>query len=181
MKKLWLIFYFFPVLYVKAQIQKQDAIISGPMLGQIEIRTAVLWLQVSKQIASVELEYWKEGLPGTSHINKYNGPLGAEFNPVHIELGGLEMGCRYNYQFILNHIKSKAAGAFRTKDLWEWRKPAPDFSFLTGSCAYFNDPEYDRPGKPYGGDSIYSGPWPGIQRHLCFGWVIIGIPGRPIY
>jgi alkaline phosphatase D len=36
--------------------------------------------------------------------------------------------------------------------LWEWRKPAPDFSFLTGSCAYINDPEYDRPGKPYGND-----------------------------
>ncbi|MBD0287457.1 MAG: alkaline phosphatase family protein, partial [Flavisolibacter sp.] len=28
-----------------------------------------------------------------------------------------------------------------------------DFSFLTGSCAYFNEPQYDRPGKPYGGDS----------------------------
>jgi alkaline phosphatase D len=42
---------------------------------------------------------------------------------------------------------------FTTKDLWQWRKPAPDFSFLTGSCAYFNEPQYDRPGKPYGGDS----------------------------
>ncbi len=28
------------------------------------------------------------------------------------------------------------------------------FSFITGSCAYFNEPVYDRPGKPYGGDSI---------------------------
>jgi alkaline phosphatase D len=37
--------------------------------------------------------------------------------------------------------------------LWQWRKPAPDFTFLTGSCAYFNEPEFDRPGKPYGGDS----------------------------
>ncbi|HEY8734695.1 MAG TPA: alkaline phosphatase D family protein, partial [Puia sp.] len=58
------------------------------------------------------------------------------------------------YQFIINHIKSKATGSIHTKDLWQWRKPAPDFSFLTGSCAYFNDPPYDRPGKPYGGDSV---------------------------
>jgi alkaline phosphatase D len=38
--------------------------------------------------------------------------------------------------------------------LWQWRKPAPDFSFLTGSCAYFNEPIYDRPGTPYGSDSM---------------------------
>jgi alkaline phosphatase D len=42
---------------------------------------------------------------------------------------------------------------FTTPDLWQFRKPAPDFSFLTGSCAYFNEPVFDRPGKPYGGDS----------------------------
>ena len=30
---------------------------------------------------------------------------------------------------------------------------ALQFSFLTGSCAYFNEPEFDRPGKPYGNDS----------------------------
>jgi alkaline phosphatase D len=42
---------------------------------------------------------------------------------------------------------------FKTSELWQWRKPAPDFVFLTGSCAYFNEPVYDRPGKPYGGDS----------------------------
>jgi alkaline phosphatase D len=27
------------------------------------------------------------------------------------------------------------------------------FSFLTGSCTYINNPEFDRPGKPYGQDS----------------------------
>jgi alkaline phosphatase D len=42
------------------------------------------------------------------------------------------------------------ATSFKTKDLWEWRKPAPDFSFLIGSCLYINDSLYDRPGKPYG-------------------------------
>lgn len=31
--------------------------------------------------------------------------------------------------------------------------PAPDFNFLAGSCAYFNEAIYDRPGKPYGMDS----------------------------
>jgi alkaline phosphatase D len=50
-------------------------------------------------------------------------------------------------------VKFPFVTKFTTKDLWQWRKPAPDFTFLTGSCAYFNEPEFDRPGKPYGGDS----------------------------
>jgi alkaline phosphatase D len=50
-----------------------------------------------------------------------------------------------------------ATGSFTTKELWQWRKPVPDFSFLTGSCSYMNQPPYDRPGRPYGGDSsIYT-------------------------
>jgi alkaline phosphatase D len=154
MKKFWLIFYFIPVLNVQGQLLKKASIISGPMLGQIELRTAKLWLELSADITSVTLIYWKEGHPETSWQKNYEGKLGKEFNPVQIEIGGLDMNSHYEYQFILNHIKSPAAGSFQTKELWQWRKPAPDFSFLTGSCAYFNDPAYDRPGKPYGGDSI---------------------------
>jgi alkaline phosphatase D len=154
MKKLWLIFYFMPVLFLQAQTLKPDNIVSGPMLGQVELRTATIWLQVSPDVSSISLVYWKEAEP-TKYIQRnYDGSLGKEFNPVQIEIGGLDFNTSYRYQFILNGIKSEATGSFHTKDLWQWRKPAPDFSFLTGSCAYFNEPVYDRPGKPYGGDSV---------------------------
>jgi alkaline phosphatase D len=154
MKKLWLIFFFIPILCIQAQPLKPGAIVSGPMLGEVELRTAAIWLQVSPDISSVTLIYWKEGYPETSREKIYEGTLGREFNPIRIDIGGLDFDSRYKYQFILNHIKSPATGSFRTKDLWQWRKQAPDFSFLTGSCAYFNEAIYDRPGKPYGGDSI---------------------------
>jgi alkaline phosphatase D len=154
MKKLWLIFYFVPVLFLQAQTLKPGTIVSGPMLGQVELRTATVWLQVAHDVSSVSVAYWKETDP-TEYLQKnYDGPLGKEFNPVQIEVGGLDFNTSYRYQFILNGIKSDATGSFHTKDLWQWRKPAPDFSFLTGSCAYFNEPVYDRPGKPYGGDSV---------------------------
>ena len=63
------------------------------------------------------------------------------------------MNTTYEYQVLINEtpVLIKYPLTFKTKELWEWRKPAPDFSFLTGSCAYINDPEYDRP-KPYGND-----------------------------
>jgi alkaline phosphatase D len=154
MKKLWLIFYFMPVLFSRAQSPKSAAIVSGPMLGQVELRTASVWIQVSADISSVNLIYWKKGHPETSWQKSYEGILGKEFNPIRIDIGGLDINTQYEYQFSLNQVRSAAAGSFHTKDLWQWRKPAPDFSFLTGSCAYFNEPVYDRPGKPYGGDSI---------------------------
>jgi alkaline phosphatase D len=154
MKKLWLIFYFIPFLFVKAQSFKPVLIVSGPMLGQVELRTATLWIQVSPEVTSVSLLYWKEGAPESLRQKNFAGTLGKEFNPVQIEIGGLDINSRYEYQFVFNQIKSATTGFLQTKDLWQWRKPAPDFSFLTGSCAYFNESVYDRPGKPYGGDSI---------------------------
>ncbi len=154
MKKRWLIFYFMPVVFAQAQSINEGSVISGPMLGQVELRTASIWVQVSSDITSVALSYWKKGRPETSWKKIYDGTLGKEFNPIRMDIGGLDINSVYEYQFILNQQKSSAAGSFHTKDLWQWRNPAPDFSFITGSCAYFNEPIYDRPGKPYGGDSI---------------------------
>jgi alkaline phosphatase D len=153
MKKRWLIFCFVPVIIAQAQSPNAGTIVSGPMLGQVELRTASVWLQVSANITSVELIYWKQGHPETSRKKIYDGALGKEFNPLRIDIGGLDINSGYEYQFILNQQKSSAVGSFHTKNLWQWRSPAPDFSFITGSCAYFNEPVYDRPGKPYGGDS----------------------------
>jgi alkaline phosphatase D len=154
MKRLWLIFFFLSVAFARAQTVKPGAIISGPMLGQVELRTASIWLQVSSDITSASLIYWKQGHPERSWQKIYDGSLGKEFNPIRFDIGGLDINSIYQYQFVLNQEKYPTGGSFRTKDLWQWRKPAPDFSFITGSCAYFNETVYDRPGKPYGGDSI---------------------------
>jgi alkaline phosphatase D len=154
MRKLWLIFYFIPFSFLRGQSLRNETVVSGPMLGGVELRTAIIWVQVSADVHDVVLEYWKENHPETLKQKHYNGALGAEFNPIQMEIGALDINSRYQYRFLLNHSPSKAAGYFQTKDLWQWRKPAPDFNFLTGSCAYFNDPEFDRPGKPYGGDSL---------------------------
>jgi alkaline phosphatase D len=154
MRRLWLIFYFIPWLVVSGQPSKNASIISGPMLGAVDMRTATLWLQVSPEVHSISVNYWKEGDPENIRQKNFGGELEREFNPVQIVVDGLDVNSHYKYQFILNGVKSPATGSFSTLDLWQWRKPAPDFSFLTGSCAYFNEPLYDRPGKPYGGDSI---------------------------
>lgn len=153
MKRVLLIISFlYHIIPVYPQSTKRDKIISGPMLGQVELRTATLWIEVSAAVKTISVKYWKKNNSTSAQIKSYKGPLGNEFNPVKIEIGGLDINTTYQYTFLVDGVASNAA-SFSTKDLWQWRKPAPDFSFLTGSCAYFNEPVFDRPGKPYGGDS----------------------------
>lgn len=131
---------------------QSTAVVSGPMLGPVELRDAVIWLEVKPVVRSVALQYRKTGTT-TYKTKAYKGELGNEFNPLQIQIGGLDYNTEYEYRFVLDGKISNASGKFKTKDLWQWRKPAPDFSFLTGSCNYVNEPAFDRPGSPYGGDS----------------------------
>jgi alkaline phosphatase D len=143
---LYLIFFSIPVF-------SQPRIIAGPMLGQVELRDAKVWIEVSPEVKSVSLQLNKKGDSKSLKTISYMGELGNEFNPIQFTIGGLDMNTTYEYRFFINGKSTASGGTFTTKDLWQWRKPAPDFSFLTGSCAYFNEPIYDRPGKPYGQDS----------------------------
>jgi alkaline phosphatase D len=147
---------FFLSLFLFRGILTYAQVISGPMLGPVELRTAKLWLEVVPG-TKVDLWYWKkEAFIDAKKIGKVTTSE-QWFAPLQFVLTDLSVQTEYEYQFILNPTsKSKptlAQGSFKTKDLWQWRKPAPDFSFLTGSCTYFNEAVYDRTGKPYGGDS----------------------------
>lgn len=133
-------------------ILAQPRIISGPMLGPVELRDAKIWIEVSPEVKTASLQYNKKGEAKAKTI-VYKGELGNEFNPICFTIGGLDFNTTYQYKILINGRPINAAGEFTTKDLWQWRKPAPDFSFLTGSCSYFNEPVFDRPGTPYGKDS----------------------------
>ncbi len=155
MKKL---FFYFPLIliclpsFIHAQKIK---LVSGPWAGNVELRTAMIWLEVSIDVKKVAVEYCPTTSLSSKKIVTYKGELGKSFNPIKLELNGLEFGTNYQYVVLLDgkKIDLPFETRFTTKDLWQYRKPAPDFSFITGSCAYFNEAKFDRPGKPYGGDS----------------------------
>ncbi|RYY90454.1 MAG: alkaline phosphatase family protein [Chitinophagaceae bacterium] len=125
---------------------------AGPMLGPVELRDAVIWFSPNESFRIKKLQL---------HVAAAKGGMGMtifidtpKLAPQKIVVDDLEPGTTYTYYFVADGKKVKAAaGTFTTKSLWQWRQPAPDFTFLTGSCSYFNEPVYDRPGKPYGGDS----------------------------
>ena len=70
----------------------------------------------------------------------------------------LEPGTTYRYSIVVDsQLVSNVGGKFTTQALWQHRTDPPDFSFATGSCAYTNDKQYDRPNEPFGkGKGIYN-------------------------
>lgn len=122
------------------------------MIGHVEMRTANLWMQFGRDVTKAAVHYTAKKSVAAQRV-----PMtlqGGEFNTGVAVLSSLEPGTTYTYEISINGAQKAAArGEFTTQSLWQWRGPAPDFSFLTGSCAYFNEPMYDRPGKPYGLDS----------------------------
>ncbi len=128
-------------------------LVSGPMLGYRAHREVFLWLE-TRDASEVSLTYWQLGKPDTArtitHRDPPVHPAGGQIH--HFRPGLLEMGGTYAYRITIDGEEQAfpAPARFATQDLWEWRKPAPAFSFLVGSCAYINDPVYDRPGEGYG-------------------------------
>ena len=135
--------------------QNKNGLVSGPWAGNVELRNATIWVEVTSAVKNIAVKYHAISGNAADKTIYYKGELGNDFNPVKIELNGLDINTTYTYSLIIDGktINPGFATKFSTKDLWQFRKPAPDFTFLAGSCAYFNEHIYDRPGKPYGGDS----------------------------
>ena len=132
--------------------QSTDKIIAGPMLGHTELRTAEVWVEFVSDVKQAVLSFQKLGDVNVRTIKV--DLSGGEFNTSKFILSGLEPGTEYAYAIRVNNSnKVIAKGNVTTQSLWHHRQPPPDFSFLTGSCSYFNEPKYDRPSKPYGSDS----------------------------
>ncbi len=125
---------------------------SGPMVGYSTMREVLLWVQ-TKESAEVSFDYWIKGTNRakvfhtasvmTSKAGAFTAKLIAD---------EVQQGHRYEYELRINNIPVPRPypTEFQSQELWQWRHDPPDFTVAVGSCAYVNEPEYDRPGRPYG-------------------------------
>lgn len=151
MRKLLLLVF----LGLSAQVLAQSVqpIVSGPMIGHTELRSSKIWVELAPEVKDVRLVFHEAAQPSKKGNGYKLASTNPYFNTVVFELNDLRPGTEYVYQLVGANNKVMASGKLKTQQLWQWRSAAPDFSFLTGSCAYFNENPYDRPGRPYGGDS----------------------------
>lgn len=132
----------------------QDAPIrSGPMVGYSEMREVLLWVQTRAE-ADVRFVYWDEGNPAVRWKSETVRTRAGDAFVAKVVLPLLEPGTRYAYAVELDGLEAKRDWPlrFQTQPLWQWRRDPPDVRIVAASCFYVNDPPYDRPGDPYGGE-----------------------------
>ncbi len=136
------------------QLCAQDSLLqSGPMVGYSTMKEVLLWAQTT-QPAEVQFIYWDNGRPEVKYQTKPQSSLKEKAYVVKAIADQLEPGRTYHYQLVINGKKTAIDYplTFQTQKLWQWREDPPAFTFALGSCHYVNEPKYDRPGDPYGGD-----------------------------
>lgn len=125
---------------------------SGPMVGACALREAKLWVQTNAS-ARAQIVYWDAAVPYPKLQSNVVTTSAPDAFTAHFSLP-TEPGRRYNYQLYIDGelIERPYPTQFTTPELWQYRGDPPAFTVAAGSCTYVNQPEYDRPGPPYGSD-----------------------------
>ncbi|MDX6766755.1 MAG: alkaline phosphatase D family protein [Candidatus Methylacidiphilales bacterium] len=124
-------------------------LLAGPMPGWSGHREVEIWAMVEGN-GRPAMSYRRADAPDSAVKialpEVQAGDDGKTILRYHPSL--LDPGTRYVYTLDLPGYPNGTE--FQTQADWAYKKPAPDFSFVFGSCLYMNDAPYDRPGKPYG-------------------------------
>lgn len=141
----------FPIVLLTGGAVSAQPPINGPMLGHVDMLAAAVWMQCQGP-CTARMEYWKASSPDSVTRTPVLDSESGQAHCLDFNLDGLVPGTDYRYRPIVNGEPAlKEALSFRTQPLWKHRSDPPSFSVALGSCAYINEPDYDRPGTPYGG------------------------------
>ncbi len=143
------ILFFF--LFSSALLRAQDLLQSGPMVGYSDHREVALWVQ-TKVAAEVYFRFRDEKNPALFRKTTVQKSQKEKAFALTFKADSLLPGTVYSFDLLINGKQQKLPYPcrFQTLPLWQFRTDPPDFSFTVGSCAYVNEPFWDRPGKGYG-------------------------------
>ena len=137
--------------FIFISLHAQDLINSGPMVGYSTMQEVLLWVQTSGK-ATVHFEYYEIDNPTIRF--KTDKKITSKKTAFVAKLIADEVmpGNKYYYELFINDLRVNRdyAMEFQTQELWKWRTDPPDVNFVIGSCSYVNEPQFDRPGEPYG-------------------------------
>ena len=138
---------------VPAGYGQHELLHAGPMVGYSEMREVQLWVQ-TRESAEVHFQYWNTISPERRLRSAAEVTRAEDAFTAKITLSPLDPGQKYEYRLFIDGTLADLPyrTVFQTLPLWRWRGDPPSFRFAAGSCAYINEPEYDRPGTPYGAE-----------------------------
>ena len=132
-----------------ASAASADSLAAGPMLADVTMREASVWVQTAAPgFVSLSVQPDSGAAFTTATV-----ATGAD-NVALVRLAGLAPGARYTYRVLVSGqpVPTETATALTTQPLWQYRTDPPTVTVAFGSCFYDND-AFARPGAPYGGDT----------------------------
>lgn len=126
---------------------------SGPMVGFSDMFETQLWVQTNAS-AKVQIYYWLKDYPEQKFQTKPITTQKEKAFTAHLIADEVTPGNMYEYQLRIDDqpVSLDYPAYFQTQAHWQYRTEPPGFKVALGSCAYVNEPPYDRPGEPYGAD-----------------------------
>ncbi len=123
-------------------------VVAGPMLANLEMREATVWVQTD-QPALVRVQYRDEE-------NGEQWSLPVETNPnlantAVIKLQKIEPGQQYRYAIEIDGKLTKLGGSFQSPQFYHDRTPPPDFRIAVGGAHYAVQENYEPPYQILGG------------------------------
>ena len=130
-----------------------QSLVSAPMNGYTTMREVLIWTQYDDACTS-HIKYWTKQSPDTTFSTKVLQTTPENRFILKHVADEVEPGTTYEYDVYINGalVEAKHTQEFHTQPLWQYRTDPPNFTIGLGSCTYFNEPEYDRPGAGYGGE-----------------------------
>ena len=123
----------------------QTTLVSGPMLGHVDMRSASIWVQTSTA-ARVQVRYRVVGTPRTFTSAQVLTDQRTGFCAT-VVLDSVEPQRTYTYDVVLDGapVSTSLPTTFTTRPIWRFRgNTIPTVSIALGSCHYINEPGFER-------------------------------------
>ena len=137
------------LLISSAPLSAAPGISSGPMLGPIEMREALVWVQTDDN-AIVRVVYTN----AESGEKLSSLPVETDAQRAHtatLRLNRVKPGQRYNYQIEINGELVPGRHEFETPAFYHGRTPPPDFTIAVGGAHYVVEEGFEPPYQILGG------------------------------
>jgi len=127
------------------------ALRNGPMLGDVSMRHARVWVQTT-EAAEVRVAYWKKG---DRDATQWAGPVATDPAWGHtatVSLAGVEPGNTYRYAIELDgeRLDRLSSQTFDTQPYYFEKQPPPDVTIALGAGHYRPQEGFEPPYKTLG-------------------------------
>ncbi|MEZ4755362.1 MAG: alkaline phosphatase D family protein [Flavobacteriales bacterium] len=142
-----------PLLFTTPVVATAQTAVNGPMVGHCDMLEVTIWMQCAGPCEAA-VEYWAIDRPDSVLRTTTVRSKAEQAHAFDIVVSKVLPGTTYGYRPVIDGTGVDVGQplTFRTQPLWAHRTDPPPFRVVLGSCAYINEPAYDRPGRPYGGD-----------------------------